>query len=141
MEYCGRRPLWRRGTRILNEFQNLEIACSKCKFLRNGTQIVKTRPCSAIFFSIAIEPEFSTFLLISQKLIKIYIPNFINIFGHHVKHRKREPEGVHGQLEGFNRNLRPQAAVANNNNLAPNFSSGQESESVRVREVFYCGVQ
>ena len=59
----------------------------------------------------------------------------------HVKHGKREPEGVHGQLEGFNRNLRPQAAVANNNNLAPNFSSGQESESVRVREVFYCGVQ
>ena len=24
-----------------------------------------------------------------------------------------EPEGVHGQLEGFNRNLRPKAAVAN----------------------------
>ena len=23
----------------------------------------------------------------------------------HVKHRKREPEGVHGQLEGCNRNL------------------------------------
>ena len=30
----------------------------------------------------------------------------------HVKHRKREPEGVHGQLEGSNRNLRPKAAVA-----------------------------
>ena len=25
----------------------------------------------------------------------------------HVKHRKREPEGVHGQLEGCNRNLLP----------------------------------
>ena len=43
----------------------------------------------------------------------------------HVKHGKREPEGVHGQLEGFNRNLRPQAAVANNNHLAPKFSSGE----------------
>ena len=30
----------------------------------------------------------------------------------HVKQRKREPEGVHGQLEGCNRNLRPKAAVA-----------------------------
>ena len=30
----------------------------------------------------------------------------------HVKHRKREPQGVHGQLEGCNRNLRPKAAVA-----------------------------
>ena len=30
----------------------------------------------------------------------------------HVKHWKREPEGVHGQLEGCNRNLRPKAAVA-----------------------------
>ena len=30
----------------------------------------------------------------------------------YVKHRKREPEGVHGQLEGCNRNLRPKAAVA-----------------------------
>ena len=30
----------------------------------------------------------------------------------HAKHRKWEPEGVHGQLEGCNRNLRPQAAVA-----------------------------
>ena len=40
-------------------------------------------------------------------------------------HRKREPEGVHGQLEGFNRNLRPKAAVANNNHLAPNYSRGQ----------------
>ena len=30
----------------------------------------------------------------------------------HVKRRKREPEGVHGQLEGCNRNLRPKAAVA-----------------------------
>ena len=29
----------------------------------------------------------------------------------HVKHRKREPEGVHGQLEGCNRNLWPKAAV------------------------------
>ena len=38
--------------------------------------------------------------------------------------RKREPEGVHGQLEGFNRNLRPKAAVANNNHLAPKFSGG-----------------
>ena len=57
--------------------------------------------------------------------MKISIPNFINIFGHHVKHRKREPEGVHGQLEGFNRNLRPKAAVANNNHLAPKFSAGQ----------------
>ena len=32
--------------------------------------------------------------------------------GLHVKHRKWEPEGVHGQLEGCNRNLRPKAAVA-----------------------------
>ena len=31
----------------------------------------------------------------------------------HVKHRKREPEGVHGQLEGCNRKMRPKAAVAN----------------------------
>ena len=30
----------------------------------------------------------------------------------YVKHRKREPEGVHGQLEGCNRKLRPKAAVA-----------------------------
>ena len=30
----------------------------------------------------------------------------------HAKHRKWEPEGVHGQLEGCNRNLRPKAAVA-----------------------------
>ena len=30
----------------------------------------------------------------------------------HVKHRKCEPEGVHGQLDGCNRNLRPKAAVA-----------------------------
>ena len=29
-----------------------------------------------------------------------------------VKHRKREPEGVHGQLEGCNRNLGLKAAVA-----------------------------
>ena len=29
----------------------------------------------------------------------------------HVKHRKQEPKGVHGQLEGCNRNLRPKAAV------------------------------
>ena len=37
----------------------------------------------------------------------------------------REPEGVHGQLESFNRNLRLKAAVANNNHLTPKFSSGQ----------------
>ena len=30
----------------------------------------------------------------------------------HVKHLKWEPEGVHGQLAGCNRNLRPKAAVA-----------------------------
>ena len=30
----------------------------------------------------------------------------------HVKHRKREPEGVHRQLEGCNRNLQPKAAVS-----------------------------
>ena len=30
----------------------------------------------------------------------------------HVKHRKWEPEGVQGQLEGCNGNLRPKAAVA-----------------------------
>ena len=42
----------------------------------------------------------------------------------HVKHRKREPKGVHEQLEGFNRNLRPKATVANNNNLAPKYSCG-----------------
>ena len=30
----------------------------------------------------------------------------------HVKHRKREPEGVHGQLEGCNRKMRPKVAVA-----------------------------
>ena len=35
-------------------------------------------------------------------------------------HRKREPEGVHGQLKGCNRNLRPKTAMAINNNLAPN---------------------
>ena len=28
-----------------------------------------------------------------------------------VKHRKPEPEGVHGQLDGCNRDLRPKAAV------------------------------
>ena len=33
------------------------------------------------------------------------------MFGH-VKHLKREPEGVHGQLEGCNGNSRPKAAVA-----------------------------
>ena len=42
-----------------------------------------------------------------------------------VKHRKREPEGVHGQLEGFNRDLWSQAAVANNNHLAAKYSRGQ----------------
>ena len=30
----------------------------------------------------------------------------------HVKHWKPKPEGIHGQLEGCNRNLRPKAAVA-----------------------------
>ena len=39
--------------------------------------------------------------------------------------RKLESEGVHGLLEGFNRNSRPQAAVANNNHLAQKFSGGQ----------------
>ena len=42
----------------------------------------------------------------------------------HLKHRKREPVGVHGTARGFNRKLRQQAAVANNNHLAPKFSSG-----------------
>ena len=37
---------------------------------------------------------------------------FFNCCFVHVNHRKWEPEGVHGQLEGCNRNLRPQAAVA-----------------------------
>ena len=37
----------------------------------------------------------------------------------HVKHRKREPEGGHGQLESCNRSLRPKVALANNNYLAP----------------------
>ena len=31
----------------------------------------------------------------------------------HVKHRKREPEGVHGQLEGCNKKLRPKAVLKN----------------------------
>ena len=31
---------------------------------------------------------------------------------HDVKHRKWEPEGVHGELEGCNGNLQPKAAVA-----------------------------
>ena len=57
--------------------------------------------------------------------MKISIPNFNIHICHHVKHRKREPEGVHGQLEGCNRNLRPKAAMANNNHLAPKFSGGQ----------------
>ena len=43
----------------------------------------------------------------------------------HVKHREWEPEGVHGQLEGCNRNSRPKAAVANNNHLPPKSSAGQ----------------
>ena len=43
----------------------------------------------------------------------------------HAKHRKWEPEGVHGQLEGCNRNLRPKAAGANNNYLAPKYCLGQ----------------
>ena len=43
----------------------------------------------------------------------------------YVKQRKRETEGVHGQLEGCNRNSRPKAAVANNNHLALKFSSDQ----------------
>ena len=30
----------------------------------------------------------------------------------YIKHRKREPEGVPGQLEGCNRDLRPKAAAA-----------------------------
>ena len=45
--------------------------------------------------------------------------------GFHVKHQKREPEDVHGQIEGCNRNLRPKAAVANNNHPAPKFSGGK----------------
>ena len=56
--------------------------------------------------------------------MKILILNFIIILRHichHVKHRKWEPEGVHGQLDGCNRNLRPKAAVANNNHLAPKY--------------------
>ena len=47
--------------------------------------------------------------------MKTLILNFIIILRHichHVKHRKWEPECVHGQLEGCNRNLRPKAAVA-----------------------------
>ena len=39
---------------------------------------------------------------------RIYVPTLL-IF--HVKHRKRKPENVHGQLEGCKRNLRPKAAV------------------------------
>ena len=34
--------------------------------------------------------------------------------------QNREPESVHGQLEGCNRNVQPKAAVTNNNNLTPN---------------------
>ena len=67
--------------------------------------------------------ELSTFLFISQKQWRFQFQTYHNTrrhICHHVKHRKREPEGVHGQLEGCNRNLRSKAAVANNNNLAPN---------------------
>ena len=61
------------------------------------------------------------------KQIEVAIGSYI-AFGcylFHVKHRKREPEGLHGQLEDCNRTLRPKAAVANNNHLAPNYSRGQ----------------
>ena len=40
-----------------------------------------------------------------------------------VKHQKREPEGVHGELEGCNRNLWPKAAVAAG---MPGFSTVKE---------------
>ena len=40
-------------------------------------------------------------------------------------HYLPEQEGVQGQLEGCNRNLRPKAAGANNNYLAPKYSLGQ----------------
>ena len=48
--------------------------------------------------------------------MKISISNFSIIlrdtFVLHVKHQKREPESVYGQLEGCNRKLRPKATVA-----------------------------
>ena len=50
---------------------------------------------------------------------------FIKFYSAHANNWKREPEGVHGQLEGFNRNLRPKDAVAHNNHLAPKCSDGQ----------------
>ena len=50
---------------------------------------------------------------------------FLNFYSVHANHRKWEPEGVHRPLEGCNRNLRPKAAVANNNHLAPKFSGVQ----------------
>ena len=50
--------------------------------------------------------------------------------GLHVKHRKWEPEGVHGQLEGCNRNLRPKAAVAKM------YTHGNKSRSFRNSEKF-----
>ena len=43
---------------------------------------------------------------------KINRPKKIHSTKDHVKHRKWEPEGVHGRLDGCNRNLRPEAAVA-----------------------------
>ena len=73
--------------------------------------------------------ELSTFLFISQKQWRFQFQTYHNTrrhICHHVKHRKREPEGVHGQLEGCNRNLRSKAAVANNNHMAPKVSGGQE---------------
>ena len=55
-------------------------------------------------------------------------------------HRKREPEGVHGQLERCNRNLRPKAAVATNNNLAPNlFLNFVQNTSFSI--VLKCGAK
>ena len=61
-----------------------------------------------------------------RKLFFLYRdrPKILNVFAY-IFLRKQEPEGVHGWPEDINRNLQPQAAVANNNNLAPKLSVSQ----------------
>ena len=77
------------------------------------------------------------FSLIAWELIKISISSFsiilrdifdLHLFngnGNRGRNSSKFPEGVHGQLEGCNRNLRPKTAVANYNHLALKFFGSQ----------------
>ena len=92
-------------TRI-NRLLAISIPQRLCRFFpkKSTFWVFGEFPSHTFFFYRDNTRIFNVFALY-LKNIKISIPNFINIFGHHVKHQKREPQGVHRQLEGFNRNL------------------------------------